>query len=137
MQRSDALARLDRSRVGHLATVRPSGHPHIVPITYALCGETIVTMIDHKPKTTDHLQRLANIEADPAVCVIADEYSDDWPRLWWVRADGNATTHHSDASRAEAIEALAAKYRQYRDRPPHGPLIAIDITKLTWWASTP
>ncbi len=82
--------RLAQARVARLATVRPEGHPHIVPITFAFEGGTIVTAIDHKPKTTTALQRLKNIEARPVVSVIIDHYEDDWSRLWWVRGDGTA-----------------------------------------------
>ena len=36
------------------------------------------------------LRRLRNIAAHPAVCPLVDAYDEDWERLWWVRADGDA-----------------------------------------------
>lgn len=137
MNRSDALAALADSRVGHLATTRPNGAPHVVPITFALKGDTVVTMIDHKPKTTTRLQRLVNIEADHRASVLADAYTEDWSRLWWVRADGVARVHEGDDVWSQAREALAAKYGQYAERPPEGPAIAVPIDDLNWWSSTP
>ena len=77
-------------RVARLATVDPGGRPHLVPITFALDGDAIVTAVDHKPKSTTKLRRLENIAANPEVSVLADRYEDDWSRLWWARADGTA-----------------------------------------------
>ena len=77
--------------MGHLVTVRPNGRPHVVPVTYALAGNSVVTMIDHKPKTTDRLQRLINIENNPVATLMSDHYSEDWTALWWVREIGRAS----------------------------------------------
>ncbi|MCA1674649.1 MAG: TIGR03668 family PPOX class F420-dependent oxidoreductase, partial [Actinobacteria bacterium] len=82
--------RATRAPVARLATVRPDGLPHVVPVTFALDHDTLVTAIDQKPKTTTSLQRLKNIEAHPFASVIIDHYEDDWSRLWWVRGDGTA-----------------------------------------------
>lgn len=137
MNRSEALAALAGARVGHLATTKPDGTPHVVPITFAVDHGTIVTMIDHKPKSTTRLQRLINIEANPRVSVLADAYSEDWSRLWWVRVDGTAGIHDAGGLWARAREALAAKYDQYGERPPQGAAITMPIDELTWWSSTP
>jgi len=84
--------------VARLATVRPDGRPHLVPIVFAVAGDVIVTAVDEvKPKRTRALARLANIAAEPRVSVLADHYDEDWTRLWWVRADGTATVVGSDA----------------------------------------
>ena len=65
--------------------------PHVVPCTFALLGDaTIVSAVDHKPKRTTALRRLANIAANPRVALLADHYDDDWEALWWARADGTA-----------------------------------------------
>ncbi|MDP9442419.1 MAG: TIGR03668 family PPOX class F420-dependent oxidoreductase, partial [Actinomycetota bacterium] len=96
--------------VARLATVRPDGHPHLVPVTFALDGERIVTVIDHKPKTTSALQRLKNIEAHPAASVMIDHYEEDWSRLWWVRADGAARIVAEGAAREHAVGRLVDKY---------------------------
>ena len=53
----------------------------------AIC---IYTAVDHKPKTTRRLQRLINIEQNPSVALLAEDYDEDWERLWWVRAEGVA-----------------------------------------------
>ena len=125
-----------RARVARLASVRPDGRPHVVPITFALDGDTIVTIIDQKPKTTTSLQRLRNIAGQPAVSVIVDHYDDDWARLWWVRADGTARIETDGDDRDRAIVTLADKYAPYRDDPPEGPAIIVAVDQWTSWSAS-
>ena len=137
MDRTEALSRLESARVAHLATVRPDGSPHVVPATFALAGNFAVTMVDHKPKSTTRLQRLANVEANGTASLLVDHFSEDWSELWWVRVDGNAAVHQDGPGWREASAALAAKYEQYRHRPPTGPAIVIALDRVNYWASTP
>lgn len=119
--------------VARLATVRPDGRPHLVPITFAIDGDVIVTAVDQKPKSTAQLQRLRNIESRPAVSVLIDHYGDDWSQLWWVRADGSARIANEDAVRDDALTRLSAKYRQYREDPPQGPVIVVSVHRWAAW----
>jgi PPOX class probable F420-dependent enzyme len=126
--------------VARLATVTSGGHPHIVPVTFAPAGpHTLVIAVDHKPKRTTALARLANIAANPNVALLADHYEDDWSQLWWVRADGRATvlTQQQDAAaHGEAVAPLVRRYEQYADRPPAGPAIVITVTRWSGWQSS-
>jgi PPOX class probable F420-dependent enzyme len=117
--------------VARLATVDPSGAPHLVPIVFAVAGDTIFSAVDAKPKRTRALRRLANIAANPRVSVLADHYEDDWSRLWWVRADGVARV--TDASPA-GLAALVARYPQYRTAPPPGPFLEIAVDRWSAWS---
>src|SRR5215210_939155 len=96
-----------------LATAGRDGRPHVVPCTFAVLGDaTIVSAVDHKPKRTTALRRLANIAANPRVAVLADHYADDWTKLWWARADGTAHVVAPDAEpelRAAALDALTGR----------------------------
>jgi PPOX class probable F420-dependent enzyme len=128
------LQRFASATVARLATVGSTGAPHLVPITFALLDErALVTAVDHKPKRTTALRRLANIEANPQVSVLADHYEDDWERLWWVRADGRARVEK--AAPTGAAEALARRYEQYRARPPGGPFIVVEIQRFSGWSA--
>jgi len=132
---AEARQRLRSARVLRLATVDGEGVPHQVPATFAMRDDdTLVIAIDHKPKRHMDLRRLRNIRENHRVCVLVDEYSDDWTQLWWVRADGVARI--LDGGPREApLDSLAAKYPQYvRDRPD-GPVIEITVTRVTGWAS--
>ena len=136
MNEHDCIDRLMGARVARLATTDGSGRPHIVPIVFALLIGRVVSSVDHKPKRTTRLKRLENVRANPAVSVLADHYDDDdWASLWWVRVDGTARIVHDGNEFDEAVGALAAKYSQYRDRPPTGPAIVTDIERITGWSS--
>jgi PPOX class probable F420-dependent enzyme len=134
---SEDATTLDRfacATVARLATVGSRGDPHLVPITFALLDQrTLVTAVDHKPKRTTALRRLANIEVNPQVSVLVDHYESDWERLWWVRADGRARVEK--AAPAGAAVALAQRYEQYRERPPQGPFIVIEIQRFSSWSA--
>lgn len=127
--------RVAAARVARLATVRPDGSPHVVPISFAFGEETIVTAIDHKPKTTTSLQRLRNIEAAPVASVIIDHYEDDWSRLWWLRADGAARIVPDGREWEDGVERLIQKYHQYRNDAPQGPVIVISVARWTSWSA--
>lgn len=130
-----ARARFAAARVARLATVTTAGRPHIVPIVFAVAGDIVYTAVDAKPKSTTALRRLANIEANPAVAVLADFYDENWSRLWWVRADGAARTVTGDEQR-RGLELLTARYPVYVTQPPPGPVLTIEVTRWSGWAAT-
>jgi PPOX class probable F420-dependent enzyme len=121
--------------VARLATVGRDGRPHVVPICFVIANEGTVlyTAIDEKRKRTRRLQRLDNIEANPQVEIVIDHYEDDWSCLWWVRLRGRARI----VDDPRAVELLVAKYPQYRERPPAGPVIAVSIEERSEWTSLP
>ena len=126
----DARGRFAAARVARLATIGADGRPHLVPVTFAVAGEEIVTAVDHKPKRTRALQRLRDIERDPRVTLLADHYDDaDWDALWWVRADGTARVAE------EVPRALVERYAQYRERPPEGPAIIVSVERWSAWSA--
>lgn len=92
--------------------------------------------MDHKPKSTVRLQRLENIAATPEVTVLFDHHDEDWSRLWWVRMRGTAAEHPADDVPAE-VDALVARYPQYEDVRPNGPVVVITPTTWTGWAAEP
>jgi PPOX class probable F420-dependent enzyme len=135
MQPDEVRARFAATPVARLATVGADGLPHLVPVCFALLGDRIVTAVDHKPKRTSRLRRLANIAANPGVCVLVDAYDPaDWSALWWARADGTARVADGPGS-AEAIAALVERYPQYRARRPDGPVIEIAVTRWSGWSA--
>lgn len=134
MDSPEAMRRLADSKVADLATVGEDGRPHIVPLVFAMDGDTLYFAVDAKPKTTTNLKRLRNIAANPAVSVLVDHYEDDWSKLWWVRADGTARVVADPSEAKHAIELLVNRYAQYRASRPPGPVVAIDIDRLTGWS---
>jgi len=132
----DPRTKAAEARVARLATVDAEGHPHLVPCTFALDGDTIYSAVDDKPKTTMALKRLANVRANPQVSVLVDHYDDDWTSLWWVRLDGLARILEDGPERDRALALLAEKYSQYRDRPPTGPVLAVDVVQWRSWSAS-
>jgi PPOX class probable F420-dependent enzyme len=136
----EAITRLRAARVGRLATVTPEGSPHVVPLVFVLLerdgGLVAYWVVDEKPKRSRRLQRLRNIEVNPSVEILVDEYCDEWQRLWWVRAAGIGRVVRSRSEREAALDALRAKYEQYAITPPAGPVVAVDIERVTSWAAS-
>jgi PPOX class probable F420-dependent enzyme len=127
---------LGSARVARLATVAADGRPSVVPVCFAIGGETIYHAVDHKPKATRRLARLEHIAAEPRVAVLADQYDDaDWSALWWVRADGHARILEDGPQTAHALDLLAARYAQYRERRPEGPVVALDVERISGWSA--
>lgn len=129
--------RVAAARVARLASVDPAGRLHVVPICFALDGETLVSAVDAKAKASTRPQRLVNIRASPEVALLVDEYDEDWSRLWWVRLRGRARVVEEEPEREDALALLAAKYPQYRDEPPPGPAIVVELTEWRGWAAVP
>jgi PPOX class probable F420-dependent enzyme len=125
--------RVQDARVGRLATVTDRGLPHAVPCCFALDGDLVYSAVDTKPKATTALRRLANLRANPAAALLVDHYSEEWAELWWVRLDGRGRILEGGAEHDRAIARLATKYQQYRETPPPGPAIVIDVTRWTAW----
>lgn len=134
MDPTDTRRRLADSSIAVLATITDGGRPHVVPICFALDGDFLYFAVDHKPKRTKDLKRLRNIAANPAVAVLVQHYEHDWRRLWWVRVDGTARVLEDGDRSTRALELLADRYPQYRERPPDGPVVEVAVGSITGWA---
>jgi PPOX class probable F420-dependent enzyme len=129
--------RIESARVARLATLRPDGRPHLVPVCFVLDEDIVYSAVDEKPKRSRDLQRLENIRMDPRVTLLIDHYEEDWARLWWMRLDGSAHVLDSGQERDRALALLAQKYDQYRLEPPAGPVVAIVVERWRAWSASP
>jgi PPOX class probable F420-dependent enzyme len=129
----DPKVRFAQAPVARLATVTPDGMPHLVPVVFALRDDVVYTAVDAKPKTTQRLRRLANIESNPRASMLVDHYADDWTQLWWVRADGIAAIHRDGEAMHTGYELLRAKYAQYQAVSLDGPVITVAVRRWTSW----
>jgi PPOX class probable F420-dependent enzyme len=127
--------RLTAARVARLATIDPDGRPHLVPIVFAIDGDTLYSAVDSKPKRSTTLRRIENARARPDVTVLVDHYEDDWSRLWWIRLRGRARVLDEGDELERALRLLREKYPQYRDEPPHAPVLAVDVTQVREWSA--
>ena len=130
MDESELRRRVASSPVARLATVRADGTPHVVPVCFAVDGDRIVSVVDHKPKATTALRRLDNV---------ARASGRQSPRRPLRRRLGAALVGARRRHRAvrdagpeheSAIDLLVAKYAQYRDVRPTGSVL--EITAVRW-----
>jgi len=157
MTNQSARERFATGRVARLATVNRGGAPHVVPVTFVVVSvdgaeldpaeldraaddssagrDAIVFAVDHKPKSTSALRRLDNIAAQPRVAFLVDDYDELWERLWWVRADAAARIV-SGTRRERVLAELVAKYEQYADRVPAGPVVEALVTRWSGWQAS-
>jgi PPOX class probable F420-dependent enzyme len=125
-------------RVARLATVDSAGHPLVLPICYVLAGETLYSPIDAKPKRlpVQRLKRLQNIQVNPHVALVIDDYSEDWTQLAHVIMHGTAEILTNGPAFDQAVAALRRKYPQYQHMPiQDNPMIAVQLTRVVSWGT--
>lgn len=127
-------------RVARLATSDATGRPSVIPICYVFDGSTIYSPIDRKPKSvpTNGLKRVRNIKVNEHVCLIIDDYSDDWNELAYVQISGAAQVIEPGLEGREehehAVQMLRAKYVQYQSMDiDRTPMIKITPIRLKAW----
>lgn len=136
---SESICRfLAERRVAHLATADRSAVPHVVPVCFALRGETLYITIDEKPKREagSVLKRLRNIAENPAVAITVDRYDEDWSLLGWVMLHAQAEILPGGEEHDAAQVLLRRRYPQLvpmaiADRP----VIAARIGRVTSWGN--
>ena len=125
-------------RVARLATVDGTGRPLVLPICYVLAGESLYSPTDAKPKRVpvQRLKRLQNIQANPHVSLVIDDYSDDWTQLAHVILHGTADILTSGQAFEQAVAALRQKYPQYQRMPiQDNPMIAVQLSRVVSWGA--
>lgn len=122
-------------RVGHLATADAAGAPHVVPVCFALAGETLYITIDGKPKGDPlRLKRLRNLALNPAAAIVVDRYDEDWTRLGWVMLRGPAEILPAGPEHDRAQSLLRARYPQLARMDIAAlPVIALRIARVASW----
>ena len=132
----DARRRFADARVARLATVRPDGRPHLVPVVMAVEDDRVYSVVDAKPKTSQRLQRLRNVASNPAVSLLVDQYDEDWAAIWWVRADGRARVIEAGPERDHAIELLSTRYPQgAAPLESFGAAVVVDVARWVGWTA--
>jgi PPOX class probable F420-dependent enzyme len=141
LNRASMRRLVEAARVARLATVDAGGRPHLVPVCFVLDvrpdgADRVHIAVDHKPKRDTELRRTANLRATGRACLLIDRYDEDWSTLWWVRLDGSGAPLDDPDQASRAIDALAAKYPQYREQRPDGPVLRIEIEGYRGWSAT-
>ena len=128
---------LGAARVGHLGLIDDRDRPRVLPVTFAVAGDELVSAIDDKPKRVraEDVARVRYLRRRPQASLAVDVYDDDWSRLAWVQLTGSVEISEA-GEQPEAVEALRSKYDQYRDRPPGGPLLRLHPESAVCWRAS-
>ncbi len=126
---------VETARSAHLGLLDADARPRVLPVTYAVVAGAFVSAVDHKPKSVEgrELARVRWLRRNSAVALTVDRYDDDWSRLAWVQALGDAEV--LDEPPPGAPEALAARYPQYAERTPAGPFIRLAPRRFVHWSA--
>jgi PPOX class probable F420-dependent enzyme len=133
---------IQRARVARLATVGSEFKPYLVPTVFVFDGSHFFIPIDEKRKKAkpENLRRIKNIQGNPNVALLIDEYSEDWNRLAFVMFQGKASVMESrkqaDIQLLQAQEELATKYIQYQKIGIGEMCIMIKPEKVVSWRSS-
>jgi PPOX class probable F420-dependent enzyme len=127
--------RVAEARVARVGTLDEDGRVHLVPVVFAVDGDTLYSTSDAGPRP---VKRVRNLERDPRVTVLVDVYDEDWPTVWWVRVRGTGRTVETESERDRAWRLLREKYPQYERTPPSvegaRPMMAVDVEDWSGWA---
>jgi PPOX class probable F420-dependent enzyme len=129
-----ALELLERGRVARLGFVGQDDRPRVLPVTYALHGDAIWSVVDRKPKSAGEPARIRYLRRRPEAALTVDHYSEDWRALRWIQVLGDAEILTAGDAPG-ALEALVRKYEPYRAEPPPGPLIRLAPSRFLWWSA--
>jgi PPOX class probable F420-dependent enzyme len=133
---------INRARVARLATINSENKPHLVPVVFAFDGKHFLIPVDKKRKKVkpEELKRIKNIQNNPNVALLIDEYNEDWTKLAFVMVQGKAriiTTRTEENIRLqEAYRKLVAKYSQYQKTGLCEMCIIIKPEKVTSWRNS-
>lgn len=134
----EARARLAAHLHGVLCTLHPERGPDPQPVVYAVSddGHVGVPIDKVKPKASSRLQREDNLDADPRGSLLIEHWeSEDWSRLWWVRADLEHVEDPPPSLVEDLATRLASTVPQYADKPFHRVLVC-RIVQVTGWAAS-
>lgn len=133
---------IQRVRVARLATIDSEFKPHLVPVVFVFDGNHFFIPVDEKRKKTklEKLRRIKNIQSNPNVALLIDEYSEDWSRLAFVMIQGTASVVKSrpqaDIQLKQALKELTTKYTQYQKIGTGEMCIIIKPEKVASWRSS-
>jgi PPOX class probable F420-dependent enzyme len=120
---------LESARVARLALLDEEDLPRLLPVTFAVWEGAIWSAIDQKPKRTAEPARVRRLRRRPEAALLVDRYDDDWTRLAWLELRGPVSVEPL----GPALEALVAKYPQYVEARPQGPLLRMAPGRFTYW----
>jgi len=117
-------------RVARVATVASDGVPHSVPVCPLFERNKIYFGTERTAR------KVHNIEGNPNVAIVFDEYTESWEYLRGLMIQGNARIVNSREFR-DLRKKIYAKYSQYERNAPLGDRdsVIVEVTperKFSW-----
>jgi PPOX class probable F420-dependent enzyme len=134
-----ARSAINKARIARLATVATgnTAQLHLVPVVFVFDGQKFFIPLDQKRKTVspERLRRTKNIETNPYVALLIDNYDEDWTKLFFVLVQGKATIigKEHDGLLTKVHKMLFIKYPQYREVGVGKSCIAIYPDNVIFW----
>jgi nitroimidazol reductase NimA-like FMN-containing flavoprotein (pyridoxamine 5'-phosphate oxidase superfamily) len=121
---------VETARVARLATVAPSGMPHVVPVCPLFENGRLFVATDRDTSKVRH------VLAHPQVVLVFDDYTEDWNHLRGVLVEGEARAAGAPLFR-RVRAGLYRKFQQYERIAPlgDGNAMALEIVprcKVSW-----
>ncbi len=122
---------LERERVVRVATIGRDGVPHVVPVCHVVENGKIYFSTDKDSK------KVKNLRTHPQAAVVADLYSEDWPRLAGAIITGPATLIGHGPRFRKLRSLLYQKYPQYAGESAlkEGEVVMVEVSprRLVSW----
>jgi PPOX class probable F420-dependent enzyme len=132
---------IERARIARLATIDSEFKPNLVPVVFVFDGNHFFIPVDEKRKTAKpaKLKRIRNIQDNPNVALLFDEYSEDWTKLAFVMIQGKASIVNKiegNIQVRQAYKKLMTKYTQYQKVGVGEMCIIIKPEKVSSWTNS-
>jgi PPOX class probable F420-dependent enzyme len=133
---------IDKARVARLATVDSECKPHLTPVVFVYDNDCYFMPIDEKTKRSkpENLKRIKNIQQNPNVALLIDEYNEDWRKLYFIMIQGKASIiggkelqQNEQVLLEKAHKLLCGKYVQYHEIGIGEYVIMIVPQKVITW----
>jgi coenzyme F420-0:L-glutamate ligase/coenzyme F420-1:gamma-L-glutamate ligase len=135
---------INKSRIGRLATVDLECKPHVIPVVFVFDNDRncYFIPIDEKTKRSrpENLKRVKNIQENPNIALLLDEYNEDWTKLYFIMIRGKGSIlggkkleQNEMLILEKAHKLLCDKYPQYKKIGIGKYLIKIMPQKVVVW----
>jgi len=131
---------IKRTKVARLATVDQKSHPYVVPVVFVFHENSFFIPLDKKTKNVNpkNLKRVKNIEKNPNVTLLIDEYQNNWKKLFFLMIHGRAKIIDGKNSKIidKVHKLLISKYPQYKKIGVGDFCIKISPQRMNYWNYT-
>lgn len=131
-----------KARVARLASVDTECKPHLIPVVFVFDNDCYFIPIDEKTKRSrpEKLKRAKNIQQNPSVALLIDEYNEDWTKLYFIMIQGRASIIGKELEQQDELlllekahKLLSDKYLQYQKIGIGEYVIMIIPQKVITW----